>query len=307
MTSGRDPPIYICFECFDDNLQQFDVVALAERVSQWLLKMFPELPFVISPLHKPTNSKAHVHGIAEISDRLPYTVKQFFDTFKAYKLPLPQICDSICGAELYLTHDSVQSRIDEKQTFTVAERQTMIFQNGYKLHKQTARDKADSVSVVVSYVSDKIYDYIRDNPFCDTDDLFCLVKTPEFYFELVSELPFSSIVSKGKNEVKVHSRFYMQIAADIKKKYGDKPVTSEYEYFCDSVISNSLKENDVACLRQIHYNIWVNFSPYRQLLANNSCHHNNYARNLRLAVNYFKSNNEHMERIYKFFLEIIRK
>lgn len=308
MTSGTDPPIFICFEVFDDNLSESrGDNTLSECVTDWLNTMFPDMPFVLSPLHKPTTGKIHIHGIAELCACLPYTFIQFSDTFKAYNLPRPELCNSVCGAELYLTHDSTQSRIDYKQTFTVAERQTMVFANGYKLHKQTARDKADSISVVVSYVSDKLYSYIRDNPFCDTDDLFNLVRSPVFYSDLISDLPFDTIVSKGKNEVKVHSRFYMQLVSDIKRKYGDKPEISEYEFFCDSIVSNCVQQSDNSTLQRIHYNIWVNYKPYRVMLANNAGGHYNYARNLRLAINYFKSNKTHMEKIYQFFLEIIRK
>lgn len=307
MTSGTDPPFYICFEVFDDNLQKFrDNKSLAQCVYDWLLIQYPHLPFVLSPLHTPENSKSHIHGIAEIHPVSGITFNDFSALFKAYDLPRPELCNNVISFELYLTHDTAQSRKEDKQRFSVADRQSMLYANGYKLHKQTARDKADSVSMVVMYVSDKLHQTLGDNPFLDIDDLYSLVADPDFYSDLISDLPFDLIVSKGKNELKVHYRWYTDIASAKRKKHGSKPCYNQQETFCLSIIQDCCDCGDMRLLRNIHYALWANFDPYRILLSNNGGGHNDFVKNLILAVNYFKSNNKHMQIVYNTFFELIK-
>lgn len=306
MSSGTDPPVYVAFEVFDDNLEKFrDDKTLSECVRDWLNLQFDSLPFVLSPLHKPKGSKEHIHGIIELSPYQPITFNKFADTFKVFNLPRPEICNNVCSMELYLTHDTPQSRIDEKQKFTVAERATMIFANGYKLHKQTARDKADDISLVVNYISDKLYDYINEHIYFDIDDLYSLVKSPKFYNGLETSLPVDLVISKGKNEVKTHFRFYLQLASDLKHKMSKNPVCTEKEFFCDSVISNFLSGKQDFMLQRLHYACWSNFPKYRDLLSKNGFSHSSYGHNLRFAVSYFKSYDNDMTVIYNIFLDVI--
>lgn len=308
MTSGTDPPIYVCFEVFDDNLEKFrEYKTLSETVRDWLNLQFDNLPFVISPLHTPNTGKAHIHGIIELSPFQSVTYDVFSKTFKAFNLPRPELCNNVVSAELYLTHDTPQSRIDDKQRFSVAERQTMIFANGYKLHKQTARDKADDISIVINYVSSNLYDYIKKHIYFDIDDLYSLVSKPDFYSDLDTCLPFDLVVSKGKHEVKSNFRFYLQIGSDIRKKSIEKPLPSEKENFCHFVISNAVMSKDDKLLRSLHYALWCNFSQYRSLMAKNGSSHASYGSNLRMAVNYFKNNDDDMNIVYNIFFEILEK
>jgi len=309
MTSGTDPPIYVGFVVFDDNLSKFREVdmSLALTVEKWLKLQFDSLPFVISPLHTPKSGKSHIHGIIELSPFQPIDFISLSKTFKAFELPRPELINNIFSAENYLTHDTPQSRIEDKQIFTLAEKQTMIFANGYKMHKQTARSKADDISLVVSYITENLYIYIKSNPYFDIDDLYCQVRCPEFYNTLETSLPFDLVVSKGKNEIRTHYRFYLQIGSELKKKSVEKPLCSEMEKFMHLIISNALAEKDDKILHHIHYSIWCNMRQYRELLAHNGNSHALYARNLRLAVNYFKNNENDLKQLYRLFIDVIEK
>lgn len=308
MSSGTDPPIYVTGVIFDDNLSKFrDELTLAQCVEKWLDTMFTDIPFVISPLHKPTNGKVHIHCILQLSPYQPLTYNDISATFKAYDLPRPELVRDIFGAELYLTHDTPQSRIAEKQIFTAKERAEMIFAKGYKLHKQTARDKADDISLVVSYICERLKAAVCSDNSYSTLDLYELIEKPDFYSDLESSLPYPLIVSKARNELRVHYRFYMQITKDFKNRAASHLATTEEEYFCDSLISDLVANSDINGIRILHYSCYAQFPKYKALLAKNSYGHYEFARNLRLAVNYFKSFPPDMKKLYSIFYEYVYK
>ena len=120
-------------------------------------------------------------------------------------------------------------------------------------------------------------------------------------------MPFDLIVSKGKNELKVHYRWYTEIASCKRKKHGEKPSASQFDRFCDGVITDCVANGQDDVLRRIHYSLWGNFPPYRSFLEKHLSGHFSFGRNLRLAVNYFKNQPNDIEFIYRLFFEVVSK
>lgn len=307
MSSGTDPPIYVTGVIFDDNLSKFrDDLTLAECVSKWLDTMFSDVPFVISPLHKPTKGKEHIHCILELSPYQPLTYNDISATFKAYDLPRPELVRDIFGAELYLTHDTPQSRIAEKQIFTVKERAEMIFSKGYKLHKMTARDKADDISIVVSYICERLKQAVCSDNSYSTLDLYELIENPDFYCDLESALPFPLIVSKARNELRVHYRFYMQITKDFNARTATSNINNiEEEFFCNTVLNDFATSNRFDDIRNLHFACYANFPKYKKLVSSNQSYKCSFYSCLLTAITAFKGYSPYMKRLYSIFYSYV--
>ena len=219
MVKIRNPPKFYTFEVTSTNLLDYGD-SIIDRATKWLQDcILSDCPAVISPLHTPENgSKPHVHIIVDVtnSDYRDNSLDWFVGLSKKYDLPRCEIVKNVYSMELYLTHDTLQAQKDEKQRFTPAERETMVFLNGYSMHELTDKGGRAEVSKVISYISIKLLDLIDAGLPCNTRALTKAVRDPAFYDELDCSLSAVEIIGKGLHEIKTNFRYYMQYVADSK-------------------------------------------------------------------------------------------
>lgn len=194
-------------------------------------------PYVISPLHTPSERKAHYHII------LDNTETDFNDNFlrcicSILKTPNTSYIEikSIRSAELYLKHETADSA--NKQQFKFSDPLTFGF--GYQLHQNTYVGKREEVQHLVTYISDKLVLYCRSVANVTFMDLWDLVKKPDFFEECDTFIPFKSCVSKALNEVKLHFRFYQSVNEQASKMISDQ-LNALDQFECNEV-SNSLTD-----------------------------------------------------------------
>ena len=111
---------FITIEIFEDNLTTYKGDTLSERVADWLrTSVLSREPVVLSPLHIPDDGrKPHVHIIVDVTNFEHREIDWFKAFCKSYKLPRPENVRNIYCMELYLTHDTAQAMLEEKQTFS---------------------------------------------------------------------------------------------------------------------------------------------------------------------------------------------
>ena len=215
---NENPSRFITIEIFEDNLTSFKGDTLSERVTDWLsTSVISREPVVISPLHTPDDGrKPHVHIVVDVTNFEHRSLDWFQGFCKSYSLPRPENVRNIYCMELYLTHDTAQARLEEKQTFSPAERDTMLFINGYTMHEQTDRAKREELSVVIAMISERIEDAIDNGVSSDNRSLSRMLRDPAFYSEIECAMPFDVLKAKARNELKTHWRYYQEYASDYK-------------------------------------------------------------------------------------------
>lgn len=277
MARSRNPPRFITGECFTDNLLHFGDNP-SERVTNWLAQsVISELPYVISPLHTPNDGrKPHVHFILDVSNAEHRDLTWYKGLFKSVQLPFPEDVRNIFSMEHYLTHDTAQSRKEEKETFTSEQRDTMVYGNGYAMHELTDRSSREETTKYIGLISCKIEDYIDNGGKADNRSLARMLRDPDFYCDINVTMPLDMMIAKAKNELKTHYRYYLEYAKDYHsekqmtevKNLEEKQAAARAELrkdnrdFCTWLcgILDGISDNDI---HHIFYDLYGNDREFR--------------------------------------------
>lgn len=271
-------PRFVTFEVFEDNLDKYDGNTLLDKFYNWFKQsLICDCPLVTSPLHTPDNAKSHIHCIVDVTNTDKIRDFDYFTGYlKSLDFPRPEIVRNIYQMELYLTHDTVQSKLDNKQSFSADERATMRFYNDYALHVMTARHKAEQLSLLIAQISEYIEDYIYNNGVSDIFSISQELRKPEFYSSIDTNFNFDFVKAKARSEFKVHYRYYMSYAdccADMAERKKNQQIIAEQKQARDDLLSdvadtckllNSMIDtlpNNVA--RSCFYDMYTNDKEFR--------------------------------------------